>query len=64
MSTTLKKEETTVVYLETGTLGPSFFHSSDVHGGLTLYLALSGVGDTMAELPAGGRWVKGTQSQI
>lgn len=43
MNRALRKRETTVVYLESGTLGPLFFHLPSIHGKFTVCLALLGM---------------------
>lgn len=53
------EKETTAMYLEPGTLSPSFFHPSNIHGEFTARLAVLGVKDTAAVLPAEDRWEKG-----
>ena len=45
-----------VVYLESGTLSPLFFHPSNIHAHLVL-LGMGAVG-TRAALPGGNRWEK------
>lgn len=45
--------------VEPRTLNPSLFHPWNIHGEFTAHLAVLGVKDTVAVLPAGDRWGKG-----